>query len=70
MLAFVAAIALGAGIGAGEVLAAGRLSPAAKQVVYSRAVSEAVNNAAVFTVVLVPAATVIVFVRRRWRRRP
>ncbi len=67
-----AALLFGAGTGVFEVLtdAVTRLRPEDKAIVYSMGISEAVNCAAFFAVVLIPLALILVFVIRRWRRRP
>ena len=69
--ALLAALLLGAGTGAGEVFtgALGRLRPEDKQVLYAAGVSVAMNNVALFVVLFVPVAAVLVFAVRRWRRR-
>jgi membrane protein implicated in regulation of membrane protease activity len=70
--ALVAALVLGAGTGAVEVLtgAVARLRSEDKAVVYAVGVSVAMNCAAFFVLVFVPLAVVLVFAVRRWRRRP
>lgn len=70
--AVLAALLLGAGAGAVEVLtgAVARLRPEDKAVVYAVGVSVAMNCAAFFVLVFVPLAVVLVFAVRRWRRRP
>ncbi len=69
--ALFAALLLGAGTGAGKVFtgALGRLRPEDKQVLYAAGVSAAMNDAALFVLLLVPLAVVLVFVVRRSRRR-
>ena len=65
--AFVAALLLGAVAG----LLTGPMAklPEAKAVVYAMGISEALNCAALFALVLVPLAVLLVFAVRRWRRR-
>jgi hypothetical protein len=68
--AVVAAIAVALLVAvAGTLLQArGAITPEQKQVAYSRGISEGMNNAAFFTLVLVPVALGLAYVQRRRRR--
>ena len=68
-LAVVAAIALGAGVGAVERLRTPTLSLENTATAYSQSISEAIYCAVFFMVVLVPTAVLVVFSRLRWGRR-
>jgi len=70
-IAVVASLVLGAVGGAGEAFLAAirKLRPEDGQVVLAHATSVAMNNAALFVLLFVPLAMVLVFVGRRWRRR-
>jgi hypothetical protein len=68
LLAFVAAIALGAGLGAYWFVRAGAVNPADRATVYAASIAEAMNCAAFFVLLFVPLSVILVFVDR-WRRR-
>jgi hypothetical protein len=68
-LGVLASVAMGAAVGAYGILGAGNLGPADKAAVYSQAISEAMNCATFFTIVLVPVALVVVLLRNRRAKR-
>ncbi len=69
--AVIAGLLVGAATGMVEVFtgAMAKLRPEDKAVVYGYGLSEAVNCAALFVLVLVPLTVIFVFFVRRWRRR-
>lgn len=71
LFALLAALALGAVTGAWRmlVLAVERLYPEDKAVVLSQSISEAMNSAAFYAMVLIPLGLVIAWVVRRRRQR-
>jgi hypothetical protein len=68
--AVLAALVLGTATGAVVLLKSGVafISPADKATIYAASISEAVNCAAFFIVVLVPISVLLLFIVRRWRR--
>jgi hypothetical protein len=71
-MALAAAIVLGGATGLGFAVwgVFQALRPEDKATVLSRAISEGLNCAAFFTLVLIPLLVAFVFVRRRLRSRP
>jgi predicted benzoate:H+ symporter BenE len=69
--AFLAALLLGAATGAGEVFrrAVANIPPEEKATIYAASISEAMNCAAFFILVLVPLAVLLLFLVRWWRVR-
>ncbi len=69
--AVVAGLLIGVATGMVEVFsrAVAKLRPEDKAVVYGYGVSEAINCAALFVLVLVPLTVILVFAVRRWRCR-
>ncbi len=72
IVALFTALVLGAATGAWWLFRAAveSLRPEDKAVIYSRAISEAMNCVAFFVLLLTPLAVVVVAAWRRWRSAP
>jgi len=70
-LAMLAALVSGIATGAWRVLviAVERLRPEDRAVVLAQGTSAAINDAALFAILMVPLGLLLVFAARRWRRR-
>jgi len=68
--AVIAALVLGVATGAGALFkhALAAIPAEDRATIYAMSISEAMNCAAFFILVLVPLALLLVFVMRRWRR--
>jgi ABC-type Fe3+ transport system permease subunit len=71
IVALLAAVALGAATGAWRVLvlAVERLRPEDRQVVLSQSISEAMNCAAFYAMLMIPLGLIVAYVVRRRRQR-